>query len=86
MIKTTVTIEGMACEMCEAHISEAVKEAFEDAEKVTSSHKKGVCTFLTKETPDPELLKKTINDTGYEYIESSSEEYEKKGLFGKSKK
>ncbi len=28
MVKITVGIEGMACGMCEAHINEAVRNAF----------------------------------------------------------
>ena len=37
MVKITVGIEGMACGMCEAHINEAVRNAFQ-VKKVTSSH------------------------------------------------
>ncbi len=29
MVKITVGIEGMACGMCEAHINEAVRNAFQ---------------------------------------------------------
>ena len=36
MIKLIVGIEGMACGMCEAHINEAVRNAFQ-VKKVTSS-------------------------------------------------
>ena len=39
MVKVTVNIEGMACGMCEAHINEAVRNAF-SVKKVTSSHTK----------------------------------------------
>ena len=39
MVKITVGIEGMACGMCEAHINEAVRNAFQ-VKKVTSSHTK----------------------------------------------
>lgn len=37
MIKISVGIEGMACGMCEAHINNAVRQAF-SVKKVTSSH------------------------------------------------
>ena len=30
MVKITVGIEGMACDMCEAHINEAVRNAFQE--------------------------------------------------------
>ena len=35
MYQITVGVEGMACEMCEAHVNEAVRKAF-DVKKVTS--------------------------------------------------
>ena len=37
MVKITVGIDGMACGMCEAHINEAVRNAFQ-VKKVASSH------------------------------------------------
>lgn len=36
MTKVTLEIEGMACSMCESHINEAVRKAF-DVKKVSSS-------------------------------------------------
>lgn len=39
MVKITVGIEGMACGMCETHLGEAVRNAFQ-VKKVTSSHTK----------------------------------------------
>ena len=39
MVEIAVGIEGMACGMCEAHINEAVRNAFE-VKKVSSSHTK----------------------------------------------
>ncbi len=39
MVRITLSIEGMACGMCEAHINEAVRNAFK-VKKVSSSHHK----------------------------------------------
>ena len=39
MVKTTLTIEGMACSMCEAHVCEALRKAAA-VKKVRTSHKK----------------------------------------------
>lgn len=39
MVKLIVGVEGMACGMCEAHINEAVRNAF-PVKKVSSSHTK----------------------------------------------
>ena len=86
MIKTTVKIEGMACEHCEAHVNEAIKKVVADAKDVSSSHKKKESTFVSESAPDLDALKKAIEEAGYTYIEASSEENAKKGLFGKLKK
>ena len=40
MIKTTLTIDGMMCSMCEAHVNDAVRDALQ-VKSVKSSHKKG---------------------------------------------
>ena len=38
MTKVTLEIEGMACSMCESHINEAVRKAF-DVKKVSAQQK-----------------------------------------------
>ncbi len=40
MIKTTVKVDGMMCGMCESHVNDAVRRAFQ-VDKVSSSHSKG---------------------------------------------
>ena len=83
MTKTVLRIDGMMCSMCEAHMNDAIRKAFQ-VKKVTSSHK-NQCTEILSETPlDEELLKKTVAETGYTLQGISSEPYEKKGfkLFG----
>ena len=37
MYKITAEVEGMACGMCEAHVNDAIRAAF-DVKKVSSSH------------------------------------------------
>jgi len=79
MVKITVGIEGMACGMCEAHINEAVRNAFQ-VKKVTSSHTKKQ-TVILAETDIPEQeLKSVVAKAGYDAVSVSSEPYEKKGL------
>ena len=39
MIKTLVGIDGMMCDMCEAHMNDLFRNHF-DIKKVKSSHKK----------------------------------------------
>ena len=80
MIKLTVGIEGMACGMCEAHINEAVRNAF-SVKKVTSSHTKKQTVIIAENDIPEQELKNAIAKTGYEVVSVSSEPYEKKGLF-----
>ena len=85
MVNITVGIEGMACGMCEAHINEAVRNAFQ-VKKVASSHtKKQTVILAEKDIPEQEL-KSVVAKAGYNAVSVSSEPYEKKGLFGKAGK
>lgn len=81
MIKTTLAIDGMMCNMCEAHVNEAIRKSC-DVRKVTSSHKKGETVILSEAAVDEEKLRAAIAETGYELKAFSTEEYQKKGLFG----
>lgn len=80
MIKITLGIAGMACGMCEAHINEAVRNAFR-VKKVTSSHVKKQTIIIAEQDIPEENLKHVIAQTGYNVVSASSEPYEKKGLF-----
>lgn len=82
MYQITVGVEGMACEMCEAHVNEAVRKAF-DVKKVTSFHGKKQ-TVILSETPLSEAeVRRTIDATGYQTTSFESAPYEKKGVFAK---
>ncbi len=83
MYKFTVKVDGMMCNMCEAHVNEAIRKAAPSAKKVKSSHKNKETVFLNDEMIDEETLKKIINDTGYTYVSSEVSEYVKKSLFGR---
>lgn len=80
MVKITIGIEGMACGMCEAHINEAVRNAFQ-VKKVTSSHTKKQTVILAEKDISEQELKNAVAKAGYEAVSVSSEPYEKKGLF-----
>mgnify|MGYP002521905137 CR=1 FL=1 len=86
MTQTICKIDGMMCGMCESHINDAVRAAF-DVKKVTSSHSKGETVIISDSPLDAEKLKQTIADTGYDLVSVESKPYEKKsgffGLFGK---
>ena len=80
MLKITVKVDGMMCGMCEAHVNDAVRKAFQ-VKKVTSSHSKGETVILTENDIDEAALRTAIGATGYEVKTVTREPYEKKGLF-----
>lgn len=80
MIKTTLTIDGMMCSMCEAHVNDAVRDALQ-VKSVKSSHKKGTTEIISEQAPDLQTVKDAIEKTGYRVLDMHSEPYEKKGLF-----
>lgn len=84
MYKTTVKVNGMMCGMCEAHVADAIRNQFPKAKSVKASHVKNMASFVTEDKVDGDLIKKTIEDTGYHYKGYETEEIEKKkgGLFG----
>ena len=85
MIETTLTIDGMMCGMCEAHVNDAVRKNF-NVKKVTSSHAKGRTVIESEQPLDEEALRRTIAETGYELKGISAKKAEKKGLFSFLKK
>ena len=48
MTETKLKIDGMMCGMCESHINDAIRRAF-NVKKVTSSHSKGETVVLSEE-------------------------------------
>ena len=85
MVKTVLTIDGMACGMCESHVNDAVRREFPKVKKVTSSHGKGETVVISPEELDQEALKKAVEATGYQVLSVSTEPYEKKGFFSYGK-
>ncbi len=72
MIKTTVKVEGMMCPMCEKHVNEAVKKAF-DVESVESSHEKGETVIMSAQPLDSDAVMAAINESGYKAVGFSEE-------------
>ena len=71
----------MACNMCEAHVNDAIRENFK-VKKVNSSHTKNQTEIISEEPLDETAIKEAVAPTGYKLLGISSEPYEKKGLFG----
>lgn len=84
MVKITVGVEGMACEMCEAHINETIRNTFQ-VKKVNSSRTKKQTVIIAQEDIPEEQIRAAIGKTGYEVTSVSSEPYEKKGFFSRKK-
>ena len=82
MLITTLKIDGMMCGMCESHINSEIRKNF-DVKKVTSSHKKGITEIVSEMRLDKSRLREVIAQTGYELCGITSEQYKKKGLFGR---
>jgi copper chaperone CopZ len=80
VIKTTVSVDGMACGMCEAHINDAVRAAF-PVSKVTSSRARKETVILSAESLDHEAVKRVITEAGYTPLSVKEESFEKKGFF-----
>ena len=82
MYRITVGVDGMACNMCESHVNDAVRKAF-SIKSVKSDHK-AKRTVIISETPiDEEAIRSAIGATGYTVTSCSSAPYEKKGLFAR---
>jgi copper chaperone CopZ len=81
MIQTNLTIDGMACSMCEAHINDVIRSTF-SVKKVTSSHRKGTAQILSEEPLSEPLVREAIEKTGYRVLTFAQEPYVKKRLFG----
>ena len=81
MLKITVKVDGMMCEMCESHVNDAVRRAI-PVKKVTSSHKKGETVIITEQDIDEAALRVAFEPTGYQVLSVASEPYQKKNLFG----
>ena len=80
MTKTVLKIDGMMCGMCEAHVNDAIRNAFA-VKKVSSSHTKGETEIISAEQ-----LAEVVKNTGYTLNGISSEPCQKEGIFSFLKK
>ena len=81
MIKTTIGIEGMMCEMCEAHINDVIRRTF-PVKSAKADRRKKRCVVVSEELLDEAALRAAIDATGYQVTTVSSEPYKKKGFLG----
>ena len=64
MEKITLGIEGMMCPMCEAHMNDAIRKAFNTTKVKSSRHKKQTVFYVDKAVSDEEI-EKAVKETGY---------------------
>ena len=81
MIQTTIGVDGMMCEMCEAHINDVIRRTF-SVKSAKADRKKKRCVVVSEEPLDEDAVREAIEKTGYEFTSIASEPYQKKGLFG----
>lgn len=67
MIKTQLEVLGMACEMCEAHMVETIRDAFPGThfQSLRASHRKNIVEMVTEAPLDERVLRTAIYATGY---------------------
>ena len=82
MIKTTMKIDGMMCGMCEAHINDAIRNAF-PVKKVKASRARKEAEILAEELIDEAALSEVIERTGYTMTGFVSESVKMRGLFSR---
>ena len=81
MVQITVGVDGMACSMCEAHVSDAIRKTF-PVKKVTASHTKGQAVIVAESEIAEADIAKALEPTGYRMISYNCAPYQKKKLFG----
>lgn len=67
MITTIVKIDGMMCDMCEAHVNSAIRKNF-DVKKVKANRKKKQALIESENILDQNKLKQVIEELGYDYL------------------
>lgn len=81
MIQTTVGIDGMMCDMCEAHINDAFRKHFA-IKSAKANRKRKQCVIVSEEPLDETRIREVVASTGYDLLSVSSEPYKKKGFLG----
>ena len=61
-----ITVNGMMCGHCEAHVKKAL-EAIDGIETAAASHEKNLVTITKTKNVEESLIKEAVEDAGYEY-------------------
>ncbi len=83
MYRSILSIDGMACSMCEAHVCDALRQKL-PLQKISASYRKGTAEIISDEPPQEEAIRQALEPTGYRLLGIETEAYEKKHFrFGK---
>ena len=85
MIKTVVGVGGMSCQMCEAHINEAIRAAFPDIKTVRANRKTKQAVILSDGILDQDTVRRTIQSQGYDFLSYEYGPYESESFIVKLK-
>ena len=61
-----ISVKGMMCAHCEAHVKKAL-EAIDGIESATASHEENLVTITTSGKVDEAAIKAAVEEAGYEY-------------------
>ena len=64
--KMKITVNGMMCAHCEAHVKKAL-EGIDGIENATASHEENLVTITNSSDVDEALIKAAVEEAGYEY-------------------
>lgn len=81
MVQTTLGIEGMMCDMCEAHINDAIRRSF-SVRSAKANRRTRQCVIVSEEELDQDRIREVIGETGYELTSIASAPYHRKKPFG----
>ncbi len=62
-----ITVKGMMCEHCEAHVKKAL-EAIDGIESAVASHEQNLVTITNSKDVDETAIKAAVEEAGYEYV------------------
>ena len=62
MIQTTIGIDGMMCEMCEAHINDAIRKNFQ-VKSARANRRKRQCVVVSEDELDHDRIRSVIAET-----------------------
>ena len=70
MVKTTLKIDGMMCSHCEGRVKQCL-EGLSQVSAADVSHEKGTAVVTLTAEVSNDVLKKTVEDQGYNVISIS---------------